>query len=132
MNGPPQVDPPSPKIYQAMGEENMFRLLEDFYLKLEKSDISDMFPKDMIEASKKSAAFFVGLCGGPPLYHQKYGHPRLRRRHMPFPIDERAKDVWLSCFEEVLEDAKKYSFPEEHLAGFVAFLRGFSPWMMNS
>ncbi|NQZ59581.1 MAG: hypothetical protein HRT88_19190 [Lentisphaeraceae bacterium] len=133
MFGPPQVDPPSREIYGVMGEENIEHMLEDFYLKLQESEIKGMFPQDMIAASRKSAAFFIGLCGGPPLYHQLYGHPRLRQRHMPFPIDENSKDVWLRCFEETLENSQeKYSFPYEHLEGFLNFIKGFSPWMMNS
>jgi hemoglobin len=116
-----------------MGSENIVQMLEDFYLELEKSEIRDMFPPDMQSASRKSAAFFIGLCGGPPLYHQLYGHPRLRRRHMPFAIDNNAKDVWLDCFKKILKDApEKYSFPKEHLAGFINFIEGFAPWMVNS
>ena len=133
LTGPPQVDPPNPQIYEVMGAENIVQLLEDFYLELEKSEIRSMFPQDMVTASRKSAAFFIGLCGGPPLYHQMFGHPRLRARHMPFPIDENAQKIWLNCFKNVLEDAQsKYSFPEEHLEGFINFLEKFSPWMINS
>lgn len=133
MFGPPQVDPPSHKIFEEMGSENIVQLLEDFYDELGQSEIKSMFPEDLKAASRKSAAFFIGLCGGPPLYHQLYGHPRLRARHMPFTIDERAKDVWLNCFEKVLVDSKeKYNFPEDCLPGFLNFLKGFSPWMVNS
>lgn len=133
MQGPPQVDPPNPAIFEAMGAENIVQMLEDFYLELEMSSIREMFPEDMKSASRKSAAFFIGLCGGPPLYHQLYGHPRLRARHLPFKIDEEAQRVWLECFKKTLEQAgEKYLFPEEHMAGFINFLEGFSPWMINS
>ncbi len=133
MQGPPQVDPPNPEIFAAMGADNIVQMLEDFYLALAKSPIHQMFPQDMVTASRKSAAFFIGLCGGPPLYHQLYGHPRLRARHLPFPIDKNAQEVWLNCFKEILANApEKYQFPEEHLPGFIAFLDGFSPWMINS
>lgn len=133
MFGPPQVDPPSSEIFEVMGSDNIIQMLEDFYMELGNSEISDMFPDDLKTASRKSAAFFIGLCGGPPLYHQLYGHPRLRARHMPFVIDDKAKDVWVKCFEKVLVNAsEKYSFPEEHLPGFLNFIRGFSPWMINS
>jgi hemoglobin len=75
----------------------------------------------------------VGLLGGPPLYHQKYGSPMMRARHMPFPIDEAARQVWLSCFDSVLANApEKYNFPEEHLPQFREFLVGFSGWMVNT
>lgn len=131
-SGPPRVDPPSREIYAAMGEENIFRMLEDFYLELEKSSLREMFPPNMIAASKKSAAFFVGLLGGPPLYHQKYGSPMMRARHLPFAINEQARLVWLTCFDIVLEDAEpRYSFPAEHIAGFRHFLDEFSKWMVN-
>ena len=132
MFGPPQVDPPSSEIFETMGSDNIIQMLEDFYMELGKSEISNMFPADLKTASRKSAAFFIGLCGGPPLYHQLYGHPRLRARHMSFPIDENAKDIWIKCFENVLAEAPdKYNFPEEHLPGFLNFIQGFSPWMIN-
>ncbi len=52
--------------------------------------------------------------------------------HIPFEIDESARQVWLSCFMKVLESAdKKYNFPMQHMAGFKDFLEGFSAWMVN-
>jgi hemoglobin len=131
--GPPRTAAPSAEIYAAMGQDNIFAMLADFYSKLEASEIREMFPKDMARASRKSAAFFVGLLGGPPLYHQKYGSPMMRARHNPFPIDEAARQVWLACFDAVLVDApEKYNFPAEHLPTFRDFLVGFSGWMVNT
>lgn len=131
--GPPQVRRLSPEIYDAMGEENIFAMLEDFYRELERSDIRWMFPEDMVESSKKSGAFFVGLLGGPPLYQQRHGSPMLRARHIPFPIDEDARQTWLACFRRVLEHApERYNFPREHLPHFDAFLDAFSGWMVNT
>lgn len=131
--GPPRVAAPDPAIYEVMGEANIFTMLEDFYRELEQSPLRSMFPTDMVEASKKSAAFFVGLLGGPPLYHQRYGNPMMRARHMPFVIDEAARQEWLRCFARVLTNAPtNYNFPEEHLAGFQQFLEGFSSWMVNT
>lgn len=132
-SGPPRLTPPNPAIYAAMGEENIFAMLRDFYGELEKSSIRDMFPEDMPAASEKSAAFFVGLLGGPPLYQQRYGNPMMRARHMPFAIDEPARLEWLRCFAAVLEDAPmRYNFPAEYIMGFWAFLEGFSAWMVNT
>lgn len=130
---PREIAPPSRDIYAAMGEANIFRMLADFYAALERSPIRCMFPPDMQKASEKSAAFFVGLLGGPPLYHQRYGNPAMRARHTPFPIDMEARQVWLDCFESVLTNAPAdYGFPAEHLEGFREFLRGFSLWMVNT
>ena len=130
--GPPQGPGPSSEIYRIMGEENIFRMMLDFYKELEKSEIRHLFPSDMEEASKKSAAFFVTVLGGPPLYAQKFGSPRMRARHLPFEIDDAARQIWLRCFDKVLEDAEiKYNFPPQHLPGFKDFLKGFSAWMVN-
>jgi hemoglobin len=130
--GPPQGQGPNPEIYRIMGEENIFKMISDLYKELEKSDVRHLFPADMEEASKKSALFFIGLLGGPPLYMQKYGSPRMRARHIPFEIDENARQVWLGCFERILEGADvKYHFPIQHLDGFKNFLKSFSAWMVN-
>jgi hemoglobin len=115
-----------------MGEAQIYRMLEDFYTELEQSPLRPLFSADMLAASHKSAAFFVGLLGGPPQYQQRYGSPMLRARHMPFPIDEAARQEWLACFERVLAQAvERYNFPTQHLEGFRTFLREFSGWMVN-
>ena len=130
---PGQVPPLSREIYAHMGADNVRAMLRDVYQQFEQSDIHHMFPKDMERASQKSADFFIGVLGGPPLYHQKYGNPMMRARHMPFTIDENARQVWLDCFERVLDDAvEKYSFPPQFLRNFREFLSGFSMWMVNT
>ena len=130
---PARIAPPSREIYALMGEANIFRMMEDFYRELERSSLSALFPGDMMAASKKSAAFFVGLLGGPPLYHQRHGNPMMRARHMAFVITPLAREEWLGCFERVLATAaERYGFPAQHLPGFRAFLRDFSLWMVNT
>ena len=131
--GPPQGINPSPQIYAKMGENCIFKMLEDFYAELEKSPIRHLFPGDMKEASKRSAAFFVFILGGPPLYQQQFGAPRMRQRHLPFAIDQTARQVWLLCFKKILENAEEtYQFPMEHMEGFLRFLDHFSAWMVNT
>ena len=131
-SGPPQGISPSKEIYARMGEENIFAMCADFYAEIEHSSIRHLFPENLPEESKKIAAFMVGLLGGPPLYHQRYGDPMMRARHMKFPIDEAARQEWLRCFKLVLANAvTKYQFPAEHLDGFIKFLDGFSAWMVN-
>jgi hemoglobin len=116
-----------------MGEDRIAAMIEELYARLECSPIRSMFADDMQGASKRSAAFFVGLLGGPPLYQQRYGNPAMRARHLPFAIDEPARLVWLGCFEEVLEHAEQaFAFPPEHLPAFRAFLDAFSRWMVNT
>ena len=57
----------------------------------------------------------------------------MRQRHLPFEIDEEAKEVWLQCFAEVLEGAQSaYGFPPQHMAGFRTWLQAFAGWMVNT
>ena len=57
----------------------------------------------------------------------------MRARHLRFAITPGAREQWLACFERVLADAPtRYRFPAEHLAGFRAFLKDFSLWMVNT
>lgn len=129
--GPPNVRPP--QVYDAMGEAGIFAMLADFYRELEASSIRSLFPRNMQRASEKSAAFFVGILGGPPLYQQRYGNPAMRARHMPFIIDEAGKQEWMACFDRVLAHApERYSFPPEAIPQFRDFLDGFAGWMVNT
>jgi hemoglobin len=130
--GPPQGPGPSKEIRGLMGDANIYRMMSDLYAELGRSEVRHLFPSDLEAASQKSAAFFIGLLGGPPIYVEKYGSPRLRARHLPFEIDERARQVWLACFDRILENAEsKYGFPPQHLQGFKDFLISFSGWMVN-
>jgi hemoglobin len=135
--GPPRVERPSDAIYAAMGEEAIVAMMEAFYAELAQSPtLRRMFPQTpeaLVRAAHRSAAFFIGIMGGPPLYQQMYGNPAMRARHMPFPIDEAARREWLRCFNVVLAIAPaRFNFPPEHMPGFQAFLDGFSGWMVNT
>jgi hemoglobin len=130
--GPPQGAGPSREIYARMGEAAIFQLCEDFYAALEKSPIRILFSADMPAASRRLAAFFVGVLGGPPLYHEQYGDPRMRARHLAFPINEEARRIWVDCLRRTLADeGRRYGFPAEHLPGFLCWIEEFSKWMVN-
>ncbi|MBA2728963.1 MAG: hypothetical protein H0U49_12430, partial [Parachlamydiaceae bacterium] len=61
------------------------------------------------------------------------GSPMMRQRHMPFRIDEEARQVWLSSFRKVLDGHEDiYSFPIEYRDEFWEFLEKFSAWMVNT
>lgn len=130
--GPPRTQLPGSIVYETMGQENIERMIQDFYHELEKSSIRGMFPEDMELSAHKSALFFVGFLGGPPLYQKTYGPPMLRARHLPFPITDRARQVWLGCFDRILDSASaEYGFPEDQVPVFRNFLHEFSRWMVN-
>ncbi|MDF1839594.1 MAG: hypothetical protein P1V35_17125 [Planctomycetota bacterium] len=130
--GPPRVDRPSGEILETVGEEGVFRILSNTYKRIGESPIRAMFADDLEAASRRSAAFFVQVMGGAPLYTENYGPPRMRMRHFPFEIDAAARTVWLQCFRGSLqEDVEHHGFPSEHLASFETFLEEFSKWMVN-
>jgi len=121
--GPPQGAPPSREIFARLGEAGVRALLQAHYRKLSASEVSHLFTGDMVEVADRSADFFIQVLGGPPLYSQKHGPPRMRARHIPFPIDGKARDVWLSCFRAALDEVE---FPPEFRAEFEKFLEEFS------
>lgn len=96
-------------IFEQIGGEEKIRLLVDrFYDLMDTRDeaavIRRLHPDDLSESREKLYLFLVGWTGGPPLYMQKFGHPRLRARHMPFPIGEQERDEWLWCMNRALEE----------------------------
>ncbi len=95
--------------YEVMGGEQTVRLLvERFYLLMdtlpEAYPIRKMHPSDLTGSIDKLFMFLSGWLGGPDLYTDAFGHPRLRARHLPFAIDDAARDQWLMCMFQAMED----------------------------
>ncbi|PJZ71344.1 bacitracin resistance protein BacA [Leptospira perolatii] len=127
--GPPEPDPRLRSLYSILGEEKIRKLVFEFYKRIESSSIRSMFPPTLEESEEKSADFLIQVLGGPPLYVQKHGPPRMRARHFPFPIDEKARRIWLSCYREALRDWEAETDEKEILW---KFLESFSAWMVNT
>ncbi len=95
--------------YEAIGgEESVRRLVDAFYDRIrdESPLLRDMHPPDDAESRQKLFEFLSGWMGGPQLYIEKRGHPRLRMRHMPFPVDQEAVDAWLACMQGAMDDCE--------------------------
>lgn len=106
-----RIVPPvaAPTFYQRLGGESGVRkLVERFY------DLMDSLPEaravralhaaSLVESREKLFEFLSGWLGGPPIYIEKRGHPRLRARHMPFVIDDAGVDAWLLCMNRALDE----------------------------
>lgn len=134
--GPPQTDRIPAAVYETMGEEQITRFTHAFYRRLGQSSIAHMFPtseKNLMRAADKSAAMFTFLFGGPHLYQQRYGRPMMRARHLPFVIDEPARQEWLRCYRETLDEApEQFGMPSEHVQSVWKFVVDFSAWMVNA
>lgn len=84
-------------VYELIGGDSTLRQLVDvFYARVERDErLRPMFPDDLEPGKRWQYLFLVQLFGGPMQYADERGHPRLRMRHAPFPIDETARDAWL-------------------------------------
>ncbi|GAB3287611.1 group II truncated hemoglobin [Pseudidiomarina andamanensis] len=96
-------------IYDQLGGEPSVRAMaERFYDVMESDprakDLLAIHPQPMTAIRQKFFEFLSGWFGGPQLFEEKYGHPRLRARHMPFTIDVKLRDQWLFCMYQVLDE----------------------------
>lgn len=105
-------------VYAAIGEEGFARLIHAFYRQIPGDDLlGPMYPHDdLAGAEERLRDFLVGRFGGPMRYVEQRGHPRLRMRHAPFPIDATARNRWMQLMVRALEEAE---LPEE--AGQILF-----------
>ncbi len=95
--------------FERIGGEPGVRALTDrFYDLMDTLEtartIRDMHPPDLTESRQKLHDFLCGWLGGPQLYVQKHGHPRLRARHLPFAIDTEAARQWMVCMIKALDE----------------------------
>jgi len=95
--------------YERLGGEDAVRTLVDRFYDLmnEDEDVSgvrEMHAKSLRVSREKLYLFLSGWLGGPDLYIEKYGHPMLRRRHLPFAIGVSERDQWLKCMNTVLDE----------------------------
>jgi hemoglobin len=93
--------------YEAIGGAERVRALVDRFYDRVRDDspvMAQMHPADLTESREKLYEFLSGWLGGPQLYMQKRGHPRLRMRHAPFPVDEAAVKEWLRCMWGAMDD----------------------------
>ncbi|HVM21316.1 MAG TPA: globin [Egibacteraceae bacterium] len=93
-------------LYDAVGGEPTFRrLVGDFYRRVRNDPVlRPLYPEDQLEAAEQRLLLFlVQYWGGPTTYSQTRGHPRLRRRHMPFRIGAAERDAWLANMRAALD-----------------------------
>lgn len=95
--------------YEMIGGENtVHALVNSFYTLMDQapqfSTIRAMHPEDLAESRRKLFMFLSGWLGGPDLFVQEFGHPMLRRRHLPFAIGTAERDQWVACMLLAMEE----------------------------
>jgi hemoglobin len=95
--------------YEALGGADAVRRLVDRFYDLmdelpETHGLRQLHPADLAGSRQSLFEFLSGWFGGPPLYIEKKGHPRLRMRHMPFAIGPAERDQWMLCMRTALDE----------------------------
>ncbi|WP_420596797.1 globin [Deinococcus sp.] len=114
---------PEDTLYSRIGPDTLHELVTRFYgLVAQHPALIPIFPADLTLTARKQEAFLSGFLGGPPLYHQKFGHPRLRARHLPFEITPTRAQAWLACMNAAMHDTPTLA-PEDAAELFAALTR---------
>lgn len=91
-------------IYSRIGPERLQLLVDRFYDRVFfDSTISHLFKTDKSQIKDKQFRFLTQFLGGPLLYAEKYGPPKMRARHLPHAIGQVEKNEWLRCMRESID-----------------------------
>ena len=124
-------------LFDLLGGEpdatNQIRaIVEAFYDVMDSDEkaktIRLMHPEDLTSSREKLFMFLTGWTGGPQLYIERYGHPFLRRRHLPFKIGEEERDQWIYCMTKGLLNLK---MEEEKIKALLNALYPIADFMRN-
>ena len=113
------------------GEAALRRLVRRFYELMdtlpEAYGIRKLHQPSLDSAEEKLFMYLTGWLGGPQLYVEKYGHPMLRARHLPFPIASDEAEQWMLCMRqamaEVIEDEALRASLDKALNDLAHFMR---------
>ena len=103
MGGEPQVRALVDRFYDLMDLEPAYQALRDAH------------GSTLQDARDKLFWFLCGWLGGPEHYTERFGHPRLRMRHMPFSIGALERDQWLACMDQAMQETQVDSVLRERL-----------------
>ena len=109
MNTEPQADAETP--FDALrGEASIRALVDRFYdlMELEPAyaELRAVHGTTLDEARQKLFWFLCGWLGGPQHYTERFGHPRLRARHLPFKVGVLERDQWLACMDQAMRETE--------------------------
>ncbi len=121
-------------LYQLLDGESGVRALADrFYdlmdLEPAYAGIRKMHPTTLEGSRDKLFWFLSGWTGGPNLFVERFGHPRLRARHLPYAIATDERDQWMRCMEAAMQDVGIVPSLQEHLQKSFAET---ADWMRNT
>ncbi len=121
---------PEEKIYETIGEAGFVRLVHAFYARVKKDELlGPLYPPDDLEsAEQRLREFLIQRFGGPAAYSAQRGHPRLRMRHAPFPVDSAAADRWVFLMNQAMAESALSGDVE---AALKKYFRDTATFMIN-
>lgn len=98
---------PEQTAFERWGGEPFFTtLVERFYEGVAADPLlRPLYPEDLTDSKAHLALFLMQYWGGPRLYSEERGHPRLRMRHAPFVIGPAEADAWLRHMTDAVHRA---------------------------
>lgn len=121
-------------VHAVVGDEFFVDLVDRFYAGVTRDEVlRPMYPADLTGPRSRLALFLIQYWGGPTTYSDRRGHPRLRMRHMPFRVDEAARDAWLEHMLSALDEtASAHDTPPEVVAAVRAYFVGSADFLRNA
>ena len=118
-------------LYALIGEAGFRNLVAAFYRQVAEDDVlGPMYPKhDMAGSEERLRDFLLFRFGGPMDYLEKRGHPRLKMRHAPFHVDERARDRWVAMMDRAMLETE---LPVAAVETLRAFFHSTATFLRNA
>lgn len=117
-------------LYEAVGGDATFeRIVALFYAGVERDPLlRPPYPDDLGPAKRHLTLFLIQLFGGHPTYSQLRGHPRLRARHLPFPITRAVREAWVRNMMAALD---KVGLPAEARVAMDRYFDDAATFLIN-
>lgn len=130
MTYPLNFNPEGKTVYEQIGGEETFRRLVDtFYARIAADPLlRPLFPEDMEPGKEHQLLFLMQYWGGPALYEQQRGHPRLRMRHFSVSIGQAERDAWVGHMLAAIDDV---SIPEPARTQMIEYFERAGTFMIN-
>lgn len=118
------------EVFGVIGEEGFQKIVASFYSKVPDDDIlGPMYPADDLDgAERRLRGFLIYRLGGPDTYLSERGHPKLRMRHAPFAVDQKARDRWMQLMTAAIDES---NVPIEAATTMKTFFEGVATFLMN-
>lgn len=118
------------EVYGRIGDEGFRKVVAAFYRRIPDDDIlGPMYPaSDLAGAESRLRGFLIFRLGGPDTYLAERGHPRLRMRHAPFAVDQKARDRWMELMTQAIDESQ---IDEDAANAMKTFFDGVATFLMN-